>query len=201
LYCGAQLTDYDFSYPLTVIGLNNAYGFYTKRYAKDVFSAVSQLQDVHLIIKPHYNGESLWQEYLSSFEKTVSYELLTHKTDILKLLITSDLVITPESTVICEAIFLKKPVIVLNYSPEELSFPYYEDDGLILHARNPADLSRMVRQALEDQQYREELARSQEKHFVRYAGSFDGHNADRVADYIIESELHHKKAGCDVNSK
>ena len=201
LYCSAQLTDFDFDYPLTVISLNNGYGFYTKRYAKDIFSIVSQFNDVHLKIKPHYNDEDVWRKYLNSFEKSVSYELLSHKANIFELLIAADLILTIESTVICEAIILKKPVIVLNYSPEELCSPEYDDDGLILHARNPGDLSRMVRQALEDQQYREELAKSQEKHFVRYAGSFDGHNADRVADYIIESELRQKKAVCDVNSK
>ena len=186
LYCGALLKDFDFSFPIDVIGSSQACGFYTKRYIRDIFSAMAPSTNVCLKLKPHYDDENLWRLHLSSFEKKAPYELLTHNANIFEHLLASDLVITSESTVIFEALMFNKPVIVLNYSPEELCLPY--DDGLILQARNKQDLTEMICQALEGSSYLESLAKKRVELYNRYAGNFDGHNADRVVHYICEAE-------------
>ncbi len=187
LLCIPELKDYDFRSIITIIGLNNFYGYYMKTIMKDLFGILSDRNDVQVTIKPHYNDERAWRRYLATLNpQPRRMKIVKHHADIFALLQKTDLVITPESSVICESLMFRKPVIVLNYSPEPLNAPY-ERHGLFFHARNANDLKVMIHLALDDLGYQEKLRKNCEKHFAYYAGKFDGRNAERAAEYLVRS--------------
>lgn len=184
LYCGSIFYEYDFRSFFTVLGCKEFLGDFTKRYLFDLLDFCAKRPEVILDIKPHYNEEGEWMRVIQAYGSSAKWRLRSHRDDIISLANGSDVLVTPESSVISEAIMLGKPVVVLNYGTQNLSTPCFERDGVIWHARNKEDLHQGLIKSLEDGGYLAEMERNRKDTFSFYAGAFDGLNRYRVTEAI-----------------
>lgn len=182
LYCASMLVDYDFRRLFTVLGCKDFLGDYTKRYLDDLLEIVSRRRDSKLVIKPHYNDETVCHRRVSASAAKASYEIVSHRRTIFELERDADVIVTPESSVICEAVMFGKPVIVLSYGVP-LAMPYQET-GLVLCVKNRHELEAALCTALDDRVYREKLDRTRAATLARFAGPFDEKNTERVTESI-----------------
>jgi hypothetical protein len=187
LYCGAGIKPFDFESMYTALGLKNFLGGYTEKYLRDLLDITKGLRDAQLDVKPHYHDEAVWR---SCIDRHVSggtrHRLLSHKDDIFRLESESDVVVTVESSVICEAIILGKPVILLNYTAEKL-LADYDDFPLVEHAQTRDGLDRAIRKCLYDKAYLQELAARRTRFLEHYAAYSDGKSAARVVEAVLSA--------------
>jgi CDP-glycerol glycerophosphotransferase (TagB/SpsB family) len=157
------------------------------RYLYDVLDAAKNIQEVHVQIKPHYNNEHLWGESLQKYGiHSDRWTLLSHSADIFQLMVDADLVISPESSVIVEAIMFRKPVIILNYGGIRYKTPSYESSGVVAEATDREGLNDNMKKLLFDEQYLEQLSRKREAVFKQFSEFWDGCNTDRVVAKILD---------------
>jgi len=122
-----------------------------------IFKAVSQLEGVRLIIKPH-QGEG--KEHSELIRKIASKHgvdaiIMPKDSDTYEQIFSCDLLITKHSTTAVEAIILDKPVIVLNLSgkPDPIN---YVKEGVAKGAYKPNELKNAIKELLtEDNELRE----------------------------------------------
>lgn len=187
LYCGSGMKDFDFRLQLPWMGVNYYAGDQARIYTKDLLEVLEVHPDVNLKIKPHYNDEDDWRNFLKPWsKKKFRYKILSHQDDVFRLEAEADVIVTPESSVICEAIMLDKPVIVLNYTKKPLMTPYKEP-GIIECVHNKEELAGAISKCLYDREYLARLSLLRRKHFQFYAGFFYGKNSLRVAQSIVRN--------------
>jgi hypothetical protein len=183
LYCGSVLADYDFKQFYTVLGCKEFLGDYAKRYLRDLLD-LTAVQGAVLEIKPHFNEEAGWDACIRAHAPQARYRLHSHRQDLIELIRKADVVVTPESSVICEAIMLQKPVIVLNYGAQPLASSHYEHLGMVWHARDTQGLREGLKKCLQSADYLTSLKDARSKSFRFFAGAFDGGAGARVAAEI-----------------
>jgi hypothetical protein len=86
---------------------------------------LKNFDNIHLIIKMHHNDSS--GDYNRNIMAREGYDKpfsIVQDYDIYSLLSAADLLVTPASTTIVEAIVMDKPVVMLNYRREEGSYPF-----------------------------------------------------------------------------
>jgi glycosyltransferase involved in cell wall biosynthesis len=186
LYCGSVLADYDFKQFYTVLGCKEFLGDFAKRYLRDLLDLTAE-QGATLEIKPHFNEEDGWNACIRAHAPQARYRLHSHRQDLIELIRKADVVVTPESSVICEAIMLRKPVIVLNYGAQPLASAHYEGRGMVWHARNTEGLREGLQKCLRSADYLSGLKDARSRSFGFFAGAFDGEAGARVADTIQEA--------------
>lgn len=183
LYCGSVLADYDFKQFYTVLGCKEFLGDFAKRYLRDLLDLTAERGAV-LEIKPHFNEEAGWEACIRAHAPQARYRLHSHRQDLIELIRKSDVVVTPESSVICEAIMLHKPVIVLNYGAQPLASAHYEGRKMVWHARDTEGLREGLKQCLQSADYLAVLKDARSQSFGFFAGAFDGAAGARVAAEI-----------------
>lgn len=149
-----------------------------------VFSSLSSIRDVQLVIKQHPGEperyDTMIQEYLREY--SIDAHVVTKDADTLGLLALSDLVLLLNSTTGLEAVALRKPLIVMNLGgqPDILN---YVQEGIACGVYRPEDLRPTVEQLLRDDSC---LARNREEFIRRYLYRVDGKAAERVVALIEE---------------
>jgi CDP-glycerol glycerophosphotransferase (TagB/SpsB family) len=183
------MIDADFGDFRPWVNLKNVLGEKSRRYAKDVAVAVSKIDGAELIVKPHYKQEDRWKRYMETVApENLDWKVVSHKSDVFGLEAKSDLVITIESSVISEAVMLKKPVIALCYGPELLSEVYLKD-GIVECATSRESLENAVCKCLNDTEFKTRLGAARERVFHAYAGPFDGRNTERATNLILNDHV------------
>ena len=190
LYCGAGMQGFDFEFVKPSLGLKIGQGESTRTYTEDLLDICGDKPALQLNIKPHYSQEAAWQAHILEHlrGRKSDHRLLSHQADTFALEAAADLVITVESSVICEAIMLDKPVIILNYSPQDLMTPY-DRLGLAEQVKNKEQLEAAIQKCLFDQAYLQELSRRRKKYYEYYAGPMDGRNTERAMNVIFGASL------------
>ena len=151
-----------------------------------VLEALTALPDSHLIVKVH-PGESA-SFYAERIPPALRERVaLTHtELDLHRLLRAADAVVSYVSTTLLEAMLLERPVVTVNFSPQENPLPL-ADYG-VPEGRTVEGLRAEVARALDDPAWRAELLRRQARFVADYAHQNDGQAARRAAD-VIESLL------------
>lgn len=151
-----------------------------------VLDALTALPDTHLIVKVH-PGESA-SFYADRIPAALRERVaVTHtELDLHRLLRAADAVVSYVSTTILEAMMLERPVVTVNFSPQENPLPL-ADYG-IPEGRTVGELRAEVARVLDDVAWRAELLRRQGRFVEDYAYRNDGQAARRAAD-VVESLL------------
>ncbi|MDH7488015.1 MAG: CDP-glycerol glycerophosphotransferase family protein [Anaerolineae bacterium] len=108
---------------------------------------------------------------------------MTRDADVMSLLWRADVLVTLISSTALEAIALGKPVVLLDLGIMPEPIPYSET-GAALRAQSAQELTRRLREVLQDGDARQRLARAREAFLPAYAGPLDGKAALRVAREI-----------------
>lgn len=147
-----------------------------------LLEALAVLPDIHVIVKVH-PGESaafysqrvpaIWRDRV-----TVTHTEL----DLHRLLRASDVVVSYVSTTLLEAMMLERPVVTVNFSPQEnpLSLLAYG----VTEGHTVGELRAQVARALDDPAWRDELLQRQQRFVSDYAYRNDGQAARRAVDAI-----------------
>ena len=186
LYCGSSFDEYDFfCLSLPIVGLNNFLRRFTEIYLADTLDILKEYKNIALQIKPHYNDECKWEAWIKRLAfPGLKYEIISHQKDILDHLPGADVVVTPESSVIREALFFRKPIVVFNYSKSPMSIGRYSEDGVIAEVRDKGSYQRALSGFLGDPSSYSALLASQERHRDYYEGTVDGVAAHRIASIL-----------------
>ena len=144
-----------------------------------VYSTIKEFPDIQLIVKPHPAESIDLHEDVAKITSIKNYIISCD--DIHELLNICDTLITIHSTVALEAMLFGKPVITINltgkkdriaYAQEGAAIGIYSEDMLALALKN----------ALYDDEVRNNLARNQEKFSYEYTYKFDGKASERIVE-------------------
>jgi len=154
-----------------------------KEVYRELFRTFKEFPDLFLIIKKHPSG-SLDEEVivdLARKEKFDNYKIISD-IDVYGLLNASYAIINRLSTMALEAMFLRKPVIVMDaYFDTNDNFDYTKFDAA-LHARKKGDLKKLFNK-LYDKDVLNKLNKNMEK-FVKYNYINDGNASLRMTKLI-----------------
>ena len=88
------------------------------------------------------------------------------------------------STALIEALFLKKPVIMMDFFQEHDHYSYVKE-GAVIYIDSPEDLKSAIARVREA-----DFIKTQKEKIVRYTkhyyGELDGRASNRVAEFIID---------------
>lgn len=147
LYCAGTTIPYDFSRLIPVMEVmcpETHTREITQRYLLDL-AASAQQAGARLVVKPHYDDESIYRGWLQTVGDTET-EVVPGASDIHALEAQADVVVTAESSVMFEAAALKKPVILLNYAPGPSQLGC-EASGLVTEVKSREALDRCLEKA------------------------------------------------------
>jgi len=135
-------------------------------FLKVTVKALKKFPEVQTIIKPHPGDtEPKWHKEILTKENYHAL-VLDPKSNTFEALFACDVMITVSSTVAIEAMFLNKPVVIVNLTGEPDPMPYVES-GAALGAYEEKDVAHVIRKALFDEDTRRELEKNR-KEFVKY---------------------------------
>ncbi len=150
---------------------------------RTIFRTIKNMDEFILIIKPHPSEShaNLPKKILET--ENVNNVIIVDKNFQLKsLLKQSDLIISAGSTVNLEAMFFKKPIIILDFFDKPKSDPFI-DNGMCLGLSNKDKLKETILKAFKN---KERLVKNYSKYFNNYALS-DGKAYKRISDVILNN--------------
>jgi surface carbohydrate biosynthesis protein len=151
---------------------------------KAIYNALKSLKDVQLVIKLHPSEDQKAAQYRkdTSLKPTIvrgwgafTFELLN----------ASDVVITHYCTTAIEAIILKKPVIVMDFSGKFIWAPYVECGAAIGVHRADA-LASIIERMLYDEEARQKLEEMQQRYVCKSGFLQNGQASQIVADLVTQ---------------
>lgn len=148
-----------------------------------VINGVKELgEGHHLIAKLHPAEDVEWtRRWLAD---TLPPEwTLTRDDDVLSLAFRADALVTVISTTALEALYLEKPVILLDACGVKQPIPYVPS-GAALEARSATDLALRLKEALYDASVQARLAQARRAFVPKQLDIADGRASERVADFI-----------------
>ena len=154
-----------------------------KKVYKELFNALKQFPDLFLIIKKHPSG-SLEKNIIKNLAKKEDFNnfIIIDDMDIHNILNASYCIITRLSTMALEAMFIKKPVIIMDtYFDTNDNFGYTMFNAA-LHAKKSGDLKRLLK-LLYNEDILNKLKQNIDK-FVNYNYINDGKSSKRMAKLI-----------------
>jgi CDP-glycerol glycerophosphotransferase (TagB/SpsB family) len=149
--------------------------------ALDVFSAVKDIPDLHLIVKLHPAEFNEFNYYNVLAERVgcKNYQLVL-QVDLYLLILIADIVITCFSTVRAETVYFSKPLIILDHLKQDIQG--YFREGIAFQATSEAELKDCILQLLGGQLTINES--SYQKYISNYAYKIDGQVAERILKFI-----------------
>lgn len=158
------------------------------KYMDKIFSAVSQITNVTLIIKPHpMDGReysNLVETYINRYK--ISALLMSVDSNTTELVFISDLVIMKSSTVGDEAVILHKPLIELDFSSDNMSNTLV-NEGVAIGVSINDCLKEVIETILSSKSL---ITKEQQDNYIKHH-LHDGNASKRVAN-IISEYLKHK---------
>lgn len=154
-----------------------------RRIWQTVINGVKGLGDGHHLVAKLHPAEDVertrhWLADILPAEWT-----LTRDDDVFSLTFRADALVTVISTTALEALYLEKPVVLLQVCGVRQPIPYVPS-GAALQARSEAELTTRLREALYDEGVRARLAQARRAFVPRQLDIADGRAAARVADLI-----------------
>ena len=154
-----------------------------KNVYSELFKTIKEFPDLFLIIKKHPSG-SLDERIIRNLSRKENFNnyVIISDMNIYSLLNASYAVINRLSTMALEAMFLRKPVIVMDtYFDTNDNFDYTQFNAA-LHAKKPGDLKKLLK-LLYDEDIMNKLKQNMDK-FVNYNYVNDGKASERMANLI-----------------
>jgi hypothetical protein len=154
-----------------------------ERFIRGTIKALINFPDKQIVIKLHPTFHKKYRQIVSAIAEEENLEVTITSDYLWELLAVSDLVIISESTVGLDAMVLDKPVVVVNLSkcPDGIA---YVSKGAARGAYRPEDIAPVVREVLNNEQVRRELAEARKRFVYEYAYIQDGKASRRVAELI-----------------
>ncbi len=152
-----------------------------ERAAFDVFSGVSRLDNVHLLIKLHPAEVGNPDYYTKIAQQTgcTDYSIMTD-TDLYLIIAACDLLITISSTVGAETVYFGKPLIILDHLNEDLMG--YVKQEVAFKATNQNELTQIINGVIDGELKIDEIAYT---NFIEQnAYRIDGKASQRILDII-----------------
>lgn len=141
---------------------------------------------VHPIYKTRMNSENTIKlEHISNECKNLRYTV-TADMDTFTLISAADLLITDYSNVGVEAILLKKPILTVNFTKEDLSNVELHKNMSSIYLEDYKKIEEVVLKILEDESAF--ISHDQEEAIFRYNFLNDGKAASRVIDLLLQKE-------------
>jgi len=183
LLCLSCFHDSDFDCFISWLVGDDSAGEMNRAYIRDLLIVLEDRNDVLVKIKTHYvNEQRFVEDFVASLGLRTNCCVESHRRDIFALENEADLIVTPESTVIAEAVMFSKPVVVMCYDRFSPVVPY--NDGLpVQYVYDQAQLRQAVDKSLDTRTEDVEgcMAGQNLEKYVQYS---DGKNTHRVAEYI-----------------
>ena len=154
-----------------------------RRIWQTVINGVKELgEGHHLVAKLHPAEDVAWtRRWLA--DVLAADCTLTRDDDVLSLAFRADALVTVISTTALEALYLEKPVILLDACGVKQPIPYVPS-GAALEARTAADLTLRLKEALYDESVRARLAQARRAFVPRHLDIADGRASERVAELV-----------------
>ncbi len=149
---------------------------------RTVFSTINKMNEFILIVKPHPSDShvNLPKKILED-ENVKNIIILDKNFQLNSLLEQSDLIMSAGSTVNLEAMFFKKPILILNFFNKPNSDPFI-DKGMCLGLNNKGKLKEMILKSFKN---KKKLVDNYSKDFNDYA-LHDGKAYKRISDILLE---------------
>jgi len=155
-----------------------------------ILSTFEKFKDkAHIIIKLHPIEKNIfpltWKPEYDSFIHVTN-------SDLSKLIVASDVIVTWFSTAMIDVVLARKPLIVINFHNERetsIILPstlVIVDNGAALEATNEDQLLNFISTLLKDERSTEKLGQSQEIFNSTYLKTIDGKSMNRIVEAIRE---------------
>jgi len=146
-----------------------------------IFKKLRTLTDKNIVIKRHPSQDEIIDI------KRIASELLpnakiTSNANTYELISNSDVIISPPSTAVTEAIALDKPVLLIKYMPFDYSSPYQKTHS-VLPISSINDVDEAINQILFDSHTRSVLAKGRQQ-FLKQVLSYPGQSVNQVLKVI-----------------
>jgi len=142
-------------------------------------------------IHPRYRNNSVDSQNKIKFIKTKCKDQdfqITIDIDLSLLISAADIVISDYSNVGVEGVLLKKPVINVNFTKEDLkNAQNYHKLGAVLYTESYDELEEMIKDLINDNKHINELKKNRESMVERYNSKNDGLASDRIFRLIARS--------------
>lgn len=153
----------------------------TEQLVRACLDAIARLGDVQLLIKPHpLEGSAGIQGILESAQDARTRLFEGALQDVL---LSVDVVVTPPSTVVFEALMLGKDVVLVD-SWQSMGFEQVEASGACICVSKPTEVIGAIRRLESDSRHREQIRRAREEFVQGFFFQPDGRSAERVADTV-----------------
>ena len=152
-----------------------------ERAAFDVFTAIKELKDTHLIIKLHPAEKNDIDYYHSIANKAscTNYSIIL-KFDLYQLISLADIIITCFSTVGAETVYFDKPLIILDHLKQDIQ--NYHKEGIAFQTSNSKELNKVLIDLLSGATRHNKNA--YQEYIRKYAYRIDGKVSDRILQFI-----------------
>lgn len=155
-----------------------------RKYLDEVFSAIRDLKNISLIIKPHpIDGTeylTMVKAYIDNYQ--ISVIIMPKESDITEQIYISDLVLIKTSTVGEEAVILHKPLIELNLDSERI-WRNYVAEGVAIGVYKEGILRDTIETALSSES---PITMVNQDRYI-HNHMYDGNASGRVRDSIMEA--------------
>jgi UDP-N-acetylglucosamine 2-epimerase len=195
LFCASIAVPYEWAAATSISSLLGQRGFsreYFMMYVRDLVRLACEDPGMRLTLKPHYEEPGLWKEVWDKIPLELRSRVRIAKAgdDIFKLESEASLIVTQASSVVCEAVALDKPVILLNYPEDDITKPF-TDRGVAKEATNYAGLKAAAESLLSGGPENARMAEARARSRKELIGEFDGNNSRRAARWIRNAWLKH----------
>jgi len=155
-----------------------------EQFITSTLRALKSFPEKQIVVKLHPTLQKKYRKIVSAIAEEENIKITITGAYLWELLAVSDLVIISESTVGLDAMVLDKPVVKVNLSgqPEALACV---SCGAARGVYCPEDIAPAVREVLNNEPVRRELAEARKRFVYEYAYIQDGKACRRVAELII----------------
>ena len=154
-------------------------------YLQEVLSAISSTPNTILIMKRHPSDNessmALIQDFIQRYGEKDRIIIPKADEDTTELIYISDIIINKHSTAGQEAVVLKKPMLILDFTPDVKQNPYVlEEVGI------PIESPDMLKEALTNLCVPKNISENQDRYVRNHMYKNDGQSSQRVAEVIMQ---------------
>jgi hypothetical protein len=162
-----------------------------------IANAVAKLPDTQLIIKLHppYEKEEDYQEIVKGLKPE---PIICKYTDLPELINSCSLAAAVSSTALLEAMFVEKPVLVINFN-DSSGVDFYKNSGALI-ANTLNEILPMMQKALYDPEAIDDISKNMSKFIYQQAYLQDGQSSKRIVD-LIGNMAANKKSNCNAENE
>ena len=157
------------------------------QYLEEVFSTLSTIENVTLIIKQHpYEKDihtNLINDYVERYGGMMSVVFPDKMENTTEMVYISDIVINCFSTTGQEAVAFHKPMIILDFSKVKDRVDFVKE-GVGIPVYHPGSLRKVIMHIIDEGC---DMVKAQDTYISNHMYKLDGHSSQRIADVVIQN--------------